>query len=137
MIHPRVPMLMNQSTPAPTKNKMAARNRPCRSCPRPGIKRLASAEITFPAEPWPADITPINAVTHPLSTLQNAGQLPRMRCRTDVVDLQQQWAQQATQEYLTEGGRVTDLASRLVKESWEPVYDRANQVLSKTGPFGE
>jgi hypothetical protein len=56
---------------------------------------------------------------------------------SDVVDLQQQWAQQATQEYLTEAGRVTDLASRLVKESWEPVYDRANQVLSKTGPSGE
>ena len=56
---------------------------------------------------------------------------------SDVVGLQQQWAQQATQEYLTEAGRVTDLASKLVKESWEPLYDRANQVMSEFGDSGE
>ena len=50
---------------------------------------------------------------------------------SDAASLQQQWAQQATQEYLTEAGRLTELASRVAKESWEPVYERANEVLSE------
>jgi hypothetical protein len=56
---------------------------------------------------------------------------------SDVVELQQQWAQQATEEYLAEAGRITDLASKLVKESWDPVYDRANRAMSEFGPSGE
>lgn len=56
---------------------------------------------------------------------------------SDVVDLQQQWAQQATQEYLAEAGRITDLASKVVKENWEPVYDRANQAMTELGASRE
>jgi hypothetical protein len=50
---------------------------------------------------------------------------------SDVVSLQQDWAQQATQEYLAEASRLTDLTSNVAKESWEPVYDRANKVLTE------
>lgn len=56
---------------------------------------------------------------------------------SDVVNLQQQWAQQATQEYLAEAGRITDLASKVLKESWEPVYDRANQAMTDFGASRE
>ena len=50
---------------------------------------------------------------------------------SDAVNLQQDWAQQATQEYLAEAGRLTELASKVTKESWEPVYDRADKVLTE------
>ena len=64
-------------------------------------------------------------------------ELSRALCRcanwSDAIDLQQDWAQQATQEYLAEAGRITDLASRVVTESWQPVYERANKALTKFG----
>jgi hypothetical protein len=62
-------------------------------------------------------------------------ELSRALCRcanwSDAINLQQDWAQQATREYLAEAGRITDLASRVAQESWQPVYDRANKVLTE------
>lgn len=56
---------------------------------------------------------------------------------SDVIALQQSWASQATQEYLAEAGRITDMASNVVKESWEPVYERTNQVMTEFGKSSE
>jgi hypothetical protein len=62
-------------------------------------------------------------------------ELSRALCRcanwSDAINLQQDWAQQATREYLAEAGRITDLASRVAQGSWQPVYDRANKVLTE------
>ena len=49
---------------------------------------------------------------------------------SDAVDLQRQWAQQATEEYMTEAGRITELASKIAKESWEPVYEQTNRMMT-------
>jgi len=49
---------------------------------------------------------------------------------SDAVDLQQQWAQQATEEYMSEAGRITELASKIAKESWEPVYEQTNRMMA-------
>ena len=48
---------------------------------------------------------------------------------SDAVNLQQDWARQATEEYLAEAGKLTELASKVAKENWEPVYERANQMM--------
>jgi len=53
MIQPIVPKLTTQTTPAPTKNRSAARIRPWINCPKPGKKKLQRAAITFPAVPRP------------------------------------------------------------------------------------
>ncbi len=50
---------------------------------------------------------------------------------SDAVNLQQDWAQQANQEYLAEASRLMELSSKVAKESWEPVYDQANSVLTE------
>lgn len=50
---------------------------------------------------------------------------------SDAANLQQNWAQQATQEYLAEANRLTELASKVAKESWEPVYDRASHIMTE------
>ena len=47
---------------------------------------------------------------------------------SDAVDLQQKWARQATEEYMTEAGRITALASNLAKEAWKPVYRATGQA---------
>jgi hypothetical protein len=31
---------------------------------------------------------------------------------------------------MTEAGRITELASKIAKESWEPVYDRTNRMMT-------
>ena len=41
MIQPIVPKLTTQTTPAPTKNRSAARIRPWINCPKPGEKEAA------------------------------------------------------------------------------------------------
>jgi len=56
---------------------------------------------------------------------------------SDAVNLQQDWTQQANQEYLAEASRLMDLSSKVAKESWEPVYDRATQVLTQITKPGE
>ena len=56
---------------------------------------------------------------------------------SDAVNLQQDWAQQANQEYLAEASRLMELSSKVAKESWEPVYDQANQVLTQPNKPGE
>lgn len=56
---------------------------------------------------------------------------------SDAVNLQQDWAQQVNQEYLAEASRLMELSSRVAKESWVPVYDRANQVLTQINEPGE
>jgi len=48
---------------------------------------------------------------------------------SDAVNLQQDWARQATEEYLAEASRLTELASKVAKENWEPVYERANRMM--------
>ncbi|MEE9159080.1 MAG: phasin family protein [Gammaproteobacteria bacterium] len=50
---------------------------------------------------------------------------------SDAVNLQQRWAQQATQAYLAEASRLTEMASKVAKENWEPVYDRAGQIMTE------
>ncbi len=50
---------------------------------------------------------------------------------SDAVNVQQDWAQQANQEYLAEASRLMELSSKVAKESWEPVYDQANNVLTE------
>jgi hypothetical protein len=56
---------------------------------------------------------------------------------SDAVNLQQAWAQQANQEYLAESSRLMELSSKVAKESWEPVHERANQVLTQLNKPGE
>ena len=48
---------------------------------------------------------------------------------SDAVNLQQDWARQATEEYLAEASRLTELASKVAKENWESVYERANRMM--------
>jgi len=48
-----------------------------------------------------------------------------------VVDVQQEWARQATQEYFAEATRLVQLAAKLTEESWEPVYEQANQTIAE------
>lgn len=60
-IQPMVPKLMNQISPAPRKNKRAARIRPWINCPSPGKTKLQSAAITFPAVPRPVLITRVSS----------------------------------------------------------------------------
>ena len=45
------PSRMSQSTAASTNCTAAITTRPCNNCPRPGMKKLANAAITLPAEP--------------------------------------------------------------------------------------
>lgn len=46
-----------------------------------------------------------------------------------VVDVQQKWARQATEEYFAEASKLVQLAAKLTEESLEPVYEQANQTL--------
>jgi hypothetical protein len=48
-----------------------------------------------------------------------------------VVDVQQKWARHATEEYFAEASRLVQLAAKLTEESWEPVYEQANQTLAE------
>lgn len=50
---------------------------------------------------------------------------------SEAVALQQKWAQQATHEYMEEAGRISALASKIAKESWEPVYKRTSQMVGE------
>lgn len=49
-----------------------------------------------------------------------------------VVDVQQKWARQATEEYFAEASRFVQLAAKLTEERWEPVYEQANQTSSRS-----
>ena len=48
-----------------------------------------------------------------------------------IVNVQQTWARQATEEYFAEANKLVQLAARLTEESWEPVYEQANQTLAE------
>lgn len=50
---------------------------------------------------------------------------------SDAVDLQQDWARQATQDYLAETSKLMELGSMVARDSWQPVYERANQALAE------
>ena len=54
------------------------------------------------------------------------------KCGTwsDAFGLHQDWAQQATQEYLAEGSKLIELASKVTQEDWAPLHGHANQVLA-------
>ncbi len=49
----------------------------------------------------------------------------------NAVGLQQDWARQATQEYLAEASKLMELASKVATESWEPAHERADQALAE------
>ena len=49
----------------------------------------------------------------------------------NAVGLQQDWAQQAMQEYMAEASKLVELASKVASESWAPVYERADQALAE------
>src|SRR5512143_79778 len=49
---PIQPRKKNHRTPDRRKKPSAARTRPWMSWPSPGMKKLTSAAITFPVEPW-------------------------------------------------------------------------------------
>jgi len=48
-----------------------------------------------------------------------------------VLDLQQDWARQATQEYFAEAGRLVELTKTLTQESWKPVYAQAAHLFEQ------
>lgn len=48
-----------------------------------------------------------------------------------VINVQQEWARQATQDYFAEASKIMQLAAKLTQESWEPVYEQTNQVLTE------
>ncbi len=48
-----------------------------------------------------------------------------------VVNVQQKWARQATEEYFAEASWLVQLAAKLTEESWEPAYEQANQTLAE------
>jgi len=50
---------------------------------------------------------------------------------SDAVGLQQNWAQQAWQEYLAEASRLVELSAKIAQGNWVPVYERANRALSR------
>ncbi len=50
---------------------------------------------------------------------------------TGIVNVQQKWARQATEEYLAGASRLVQLAAKLTEERWEPVYEQANQTLAE------
>jgi hypothetical protein len=61
--------------------------------------------------------------------------LGRALCKCDkwseALSLQQDWAQRASQEYLSEGSKLMELASKVTQEDWAPLYGRVNQVLAE------
>jgi hypothetical protein len=48
---------------------------------------------------------------------------------TQAVGMQQEWLQQATQEYVAESGRLMEVATKVANETWTPVQERASQAL--------
>lgn len=48
-----------------------------------------------------------------------------------IINVQQEWARQAMEEYLAEATRLVELAAKLTEETWAPVYERTNQVLTE------
>lgn len=50
---------------------------------------------------------------------------------TGIVNAQQEWARQATQDYFAEASKLVQLTAKLTQESWEPVFAQANQSLAE------
>ena len=50
---------------------------------------------------------------------------------TEASNIQRQWAQTASEEYLAEAGKLMDMAAKVAKESWEPVSAKAAEELRK------
>ena len=50
---------------------------------------------------------------------------------SDAVGLQQDWAQQAMEEYLAEASRLVELSAKIAQGNWVPVYERANGAFSR------
>jgi hypothetical protein len=125
----------------PSKSK--AETERSRSNPNEGLNQMAAANgaaMEIFAQACQAYAAGVATLNGELMGFVNARlgrdvELSRALCRcanwSDAIDLQQDWAQQATREYLAEAGRITDLASRVVNESWQPVYERANKVLTE------
>lgn len=126
----------------PSKSKAEAER--SRSNPNEQLNQMAAANgaaIEIFAQACQAYATGVAILNGELKGFVNARldrdvELSRALCRcanwSDAIGLQQDWAQQATREYLAEAGRITDLASRVVKESWQPAYERANKVLTES-----
>jgi hypothetical protein len=56
-----------------------------------------------------------------------------MKCENwaGVVNLTQDWARQAMQDYFAQASHLVQLAAKLTQESWEPVYKQTNQMLTE------
>ncbi len=50
---------------------------------------------------------------------------------SDAVGMQQDWTQQAMQEYLAEASRLVELSAKIAQGNWVPVYERANRAFSR------
>jgi hypothetical protein len=48
-----------------------------------------------------------------------------------AAELQQDWARKAAAEYLTEAGKLMEVASKAARENLETVYQRSNQAFEK------
>lgn len=48
-----------------------------------------------------------------------------------AVEVQQEWAQKASEEYLAEASKLMETASTVARENWEPIYERANKSLAE------
>ena len=42
---------------------------------------------------------------------------------TSAVSLQEKWARQATEDYISEANKILEHASDLARKSWEPLYE--------------
>lgn len=49
----------------------------------------------------------------------------------DATNLQQDWAQTASEEYSAEAGKLMEMASTVAKESWEPVSAKAEKAVEE------
>lgn len=59
------------------------------------------------------------------------GELTKCDNWQDAAKLQQSWMQQTTEEYLTEAGKLMELASKTATQQWAPIYERANKALDE------
>jgi hypothetical protein len=48
-----------------------------------------------------------------------------------VINLQQEWARQATRDYFSQASKLVELTAQLTQEGWEPICKQTNQILSE------
>ncbi|MCG8357582.1 MAG: phasin family protein [Kiloniellales bacterium] len=65
------------------------------------------------------------------SDMALGGQLTKCDSWQEAAKLQQSWMQQTTEQYLSEAGKLMELASKTATEQWAPIYDRANKAMEE------